>query len=123
MLRQIHDRKTAAMIWTPLVMGGLIGGAPAAEIKTLRSAGQHLGMAFQIVDDILDTTGDAATLGKTPGKDAKSGKTTFVGLYGLARSRQLVEEESAAAVEAFRSLPGNTEFLVALTQAFAKRSK
>jgi geranylgeranyl pyrophosphate synthase len=121
-LRRIHDRKTAAMIWTPLVMGALIGGARAADIKKLRSAGQHLGMAFQIVDDVLDAIGDAATLGKTPGKDARSGKATFVGLHGLARSRQIVEEESAAAVSAFRSLPGNTDFLVALTRAFANRS-
>ena len=122
-LRQIHDRKTAAMIWTPLVMGALIGGARAADIKKLRSAGQHLGMAFQIVDDILDATGDAATLGKTPGKDARSGKATFVGLHGLARSRQIVDEECAAAIQVFQSLPGDTGFLVALTQASANRSR
>ncbi len=120
-LRQIHDRKTAAMILTPLVMGGLIGGARAADLTTLRSAGQHLGMAFQIVDDILDATGDAATLGKTPGKDAKSGKATFVGLHGLARSRQIAEEEIAAAICSFESLPKDTGFLVALARASASR--
>ncbi len=122
MLRQIHERKTAAMIRTPLAMGARIAGARAAEIGKLQSAGRHLGMAFQIVDDLLDATGDAATLGKTPGKDARSGKATFVGLYGLARSREIVEEESAAAIEIFQSLPGDTGFLVALTRAFAGRT-
>ncbi len=121
-LRQIHERKTAAMIRTALVMGGFIGNARAPALKTLRSAGDHLGMAFQIVDDILDATGNAATLGKTPGKDAKSGKATYVGLYGLERSRQVADEETAAAIKAFQSLPGETGFLVALTRALASRT-
>ena len=121
-LRQIHERKTAAMIRAALTMGGLIGNARAPALKTLRSAGSHLGMAFQIVDDVLDATGDAATLGKTPGKDAKSGKATFVGLCGLERSRQIAEQESAAAIQAFKSLPGETGFLVELTRALAGRT-
>jgi geranylgeranyl pyrophosphate synthase len=122
-LHQIHARKTAGMIWAPLVMGGLIGRAQTSEIETLRSAGKHLGMAFQIMDDILDATSDAATLGKTPGKDARSGKATFISRYGLETSRRFAEEQSAAAISALRSLPGATLFLAELAQTLARRSK
>jgi geranylgeranyl diphosphate synthase type II len=122
-LNEIHARKTAGLIWAPLVMGGLIGGARPPEIEILRSAGFSLGMAFQIVDDILDATGDAVTLGKTPGKDAKVGKATFVSLHGAEVSRRIAGEHSAAAVRALSALPGDTTFLVALVQMLAARSK
>jgi geranylgeranyl pyrophosphate synthase len=122
-LNQIHVRKTAGMIWAPLVMGGLVGGARPAAIETLRTAGGSLGLAFQIVDDILDATGDAATLGKTPGKDARAGKATFVTLHGVEASRRIAQEQSAAAIQVLRSLPGDTAFLTALAQTLAARQK
>ena len=122
-LDQIHARKTASMIRAPLVMGGLIGGAPSPAIDTLGAAGSRLGLAFQIVDDILDATSDAATLGKTPGKDAKAGKATSVSLRGLEASRRIAQEQSTAAIQALQSLPGDTSFLVALVQTLTTRSK
>jgi geranylgeranyl pyrophosphate synthase len=122
MLHQIHDGKTAAMIRASLVLGGLIGGATPEVIATLRAGGSSLGMAFQIMDDILDATSDAATLGKTPGKDAKAGKATFVTLHGLETSRRTAEEQSAAALRAFRSLPGDTTFLLGLAQYLTTRT-
>jgi geranylgeranyl diphosphate synthase, type II len=121
-LEFIHLNKTAAMIEAALVLGGLVGGADAAAIATLRRAGHELGLAFQIMDDVLDATADRATLGKTPGKDAKAGKTTFVKLHGLAASRQLAQAHSAAARAAFRELPGDTAFLVALVDSLVIRS-
>jgi len=121
-LEFIHLNKTAAMIEAALVLGGLVGGADAAAIATLRRAGHELGLAFQIMDDVLDATADGATLGKTPGKDAKAGKTTFVKLHGLAASRQLAQAHSAAARAAFRELPGDTAFLVALVDSLVIRS-
>ncbi|RFC47833.1 MAG: geranylgeranyl diphosphate synthase [Verrucomicrobia bacterium] len=121
-LEFIHLNKTAAMIEAALVLGGLVGGADAAAIATLRRAGHELGLAFQIMDDVLDATADGATLGKTPGKDAKAGKTTFVKLHGLAASRQLAQAHSTAARAAFRELPGDTAFLVALVDSLAIRS-
>ena len=121
-LDEIHARKTGGMIWAPLVMGGLIGGARPPALETLRAAGLSLGLAFQIMDDILDTTGDAATLGKTPGKDARAGKATFVSVHGEPASRRSVSEHSSAAIGAFRSLPGDSAFLVALVQMLAGRS-
>lgn len=122
-LEFIHLNKTAAMIEAALVAGGLVGGADESHRETLRRAGRHLGMAFQIVDDILDATGDAATLGKTPGKDARAGKATFVRQHGVEASRRRAAENSAAAVAALRSLPGDTGFLIALAQALATRTK
>ncbi len=121
-LEFIHLNKTAAMIEAALVLGGLVGGADAAAITTLRRAGQELGLAFQIMDDVLDATADRATLGKTPGKDAKAGKTTFVKLHGLDASRQLAQVHSTAARAAFGELPGDTAFLVALVDSMAIRS-
>ena len=121
-LEFIHLNKTAAMIEAALVLGGLVGGADAAAIATLRRAGHELGLAFQIMDDVLDATADRATLGKTPGKDAKAGKTTFVKLHGLAASRQLAQAHSAAARAAFHELPGDTAFLIALVDSLVIRS-
>jgi geranylgeranyl pyrophosphate synthase len=123
MLYQIHDGKTGAMIRASLVLGGLIGGATPEAIAMLRAGGTSLGMAFQIVDDILDATSDAATLGKTPGKDAKNGKATFVTLHGLEAARQAAEEQSAAAIEAFQRLPGDPAFLLALVRYLTTRTR
>jgi geranylgeranyl pyrophosphate synthase len=122
-LEFIHLNKTAAMIEAALAMGGLVGGADARGLETLRRAGRHLGLAFQIADDILDATSDALTLGKTPGKDAKAGKATFVSLHGIEASRRSAEEQSAAAIRELGALPGDTGFLVTLTESLAKRRK
>lgn len=122
-LEFIHLNKTAAMIEAALVMGGLIGRAEAAPLDALRRTGRHLGLAFQIIDDILDVTADTATLGKTAGKDAKADKTTFVKLHGLEKSRQLAAEHTDKAMAALHGLPGNTAFLVTLIHELAGRGK
>ncbi|HNC24309.1 MAG TPA: polyprenyl synthetase family protein [Opitutaceae bacterium] len=121
-LEFIHLNKTAAMIEAALVMGGLTGGAGAATVATLRRVGRHLGLAFQIIDDILDATADSATLGKTAGKDAKADKTTFVKLHGLADSRRLAREHSDTARTAIADLPGDPAFLLALVDSMAARN-
>jgi len=122
-LEFIHVHKTAAMIETSLVAGGFIGGAAASEIETLRSAGRNVGVAFQIIDDVLDATADTATLGKTPGKDAEADKTTFVKLYGVEASRRMATERSDAAVAALKGLGGATDFLVELIHSMATRAR
>ena len=121
-LEFIHLNKTAAMIEAALVLGGLTGGADAATLATLRRAGRDLGLAFQIIDDVLDATADSATLGKTAGKDAKADKTTFVKLHGLETSRRLAAEHTAAARSAFQQLPGDPAFLLVLIESMAARS-
>ncbi len=110
-LEFIHLSKTAAMIEAALAMGGLCSGAGAAQVDSLRRSGRELGLAFQIVDDILDATSDTETLGKTAGKDARAGKATYVSVHGLEAARRIARERSDAAVEALSLLPGDTGFL------------
>jgi geranylgeranyl diphosphate synthase type II len=120
-LEFIHLNKTAAMIEAALVMGSLVGGATATELTALRAAGSHLGLAFQIIDDVLDATADSATLGKTAGKDAKADKTTFVKLHGLDASRRFAREHTGKALTALKQLGRDTPFLDALIDSMAVR--
>ena len=122
-LEFIHLNKTAAMIEAAFVMGGICAEAPSAALTILRTVGHHVGLAFQIIDDVLDATADSATLGKTAGKDAKADKTTFVKLHGIETSRRLAQEHSQAALAALRSLPGDPAFLHALIASMADRLK
>lgn len=119
----IHLNKTAAMIETALVAGGLVGGASEAHLSDLRRAGRHLGLAFQIMDDVLDATAESAVLGKTAGKDAKANKTTYVKLHGIENSRRIGRELSTAARDALHALPGDHHFLEQLMDYLAARGK
>jgi geranylgeranyl pyrophosphate synthase len=118
----IHLSKTAAMIEASLVIGGLIGGADESRVETLRTAGRHLGFAFQITDDILDATADTATLGKTAGKDAKAGKTTYVALHGLPSSHTIADQHTELALKSISRIDGPSEFLSAVITAVARRT-
>jgi geranylgeranyl pyrophosphate synthase len=120
-LEFIHLNKTAAMLEASLVCGGLVGGLAPAELDTLRRAGRELGLAFQIVDDVLDATTDTATLGKTAGKDARAGKATYVSLHGIATARRLATEHTESALASFRALPGDTGFLLELAKGMLVR--
>ncbi|HEY0944798.1 MAG TPA: farnesyl diphosphate synthase [Opitutaceae bacterium] len=122
-LEFIHLNKTAAMIEASLAMGGLVGGLAADAVKTLRRIGQHLGLAFQIVDDVLDATSDSATLGKTAGKDVRADKTTYVKLFGLDLAREHARRHTHAALEACAALPGDAAFLQALVAQLVSRVK
>ena len=120
----IHLNKTAAMIEVSLVMGGLCGRIPPGhELELLRALGRELGVAFQIVDDILDATADSATLGKTAGKDAVADKTTYVKLYGVEGAKKQAERHTAAALEILEKLPGDKGFLRGLVEAMLRRGK
>lgn len=120
-LEFIHLNKTAALLEAALVCGGLVGGLPPSDLERLRRAGRHLGLAFQIVDDVLDATADTAALGKTTGKDARVGKATYVSIHGLDTARELAAAETVRAVEALRDLPGDPSFLLALAERMLKR--
>jgi geranylgeranyl diphosphate synthase type II len=122
-LEFIHLNKTAAMIEASFVMGGWVGGANASALAQLRTVGRHVGLAFQIIDDVLDATADSATLGKTAGKDAKADKTTYVKLHGIDASRTMARQHSDAAIAILKALPGDTRFLVALVESMAVRVK
>jgi geranylgeranyl pyrophosphate synthase len=120
-LEFIHLNKTAALLEASLVCGGLAGGLAPEAVENLRRAGRHLGLAFQIVDDVLDATADTAALGKTAGKDARAGKTTYVSIHGLDTASRLAAAETARAGEALRALPGDTTFLLALAARMLDR--
>ena len=85
----IHRWKTAALIRTCVRAGAILAGASPQQLQDLTRYGEHLGLAFQIIDDVLDTTADSATLGKTAGKDAKAGKLTYPSVIGVDRSRRM----------------------------------
>ena len=99
-LHYIHRAKTAAMIRASVRIGGLFAGATAAQLQGLGDFGAQIGLAFQIVDDVLDVTESSADLGKTAGKDAQQQKATFPALYGVERSRELADEAHQRAVNA-----------------------
>jgi geranylgeranyl diphosphate synthase type II len=122
-LEFIHRNKTAAMLEASLVMGGLVAGAAEATLAALRRAGGHLGLCFQIVDDVLDATADQATLGKTPGKDARAGKATYVSRHGLEDARRLAGEQTEAALRELAAIPGDSAFLRALVASLARRDR
>jgi farnesyl diphosphate synthase len=91
-LRIMHSKKTGALIRGAAVAGAIMGGADASTIAKIDSAAGDLGLAFQIVDDILDVEGVPAAIGKTTGKDAAAGKPTYPALYGLDGARRLASE-------------------------------
>jgi geranylgeranyl diphosphate synthase type II len=91
-LRQMHGRKTGALIKGSAVAGAIMAGASALEHAAIDAYADALGLAFQIVDDILDVEGASADLGKTAGKDAAAGKPTYPALFGLEQSRRLAAE-------------------------------
>ena len=99
-LRELHERKTGALICAAAVTGAILAGGDETAVEAVDRYAAHLGLAFQIVDDILDVEGNAADLGKTAGKDAAARKPTYPSVHGLDRSRVLATEAATAAREA-----------------------
>jgi farnesyl diphosphate synthase len=92
-LETMHRMKTGALLRASVRMGALAGTVPDADaLRALDAYAAAVGLAFQVVDDILDVTTDSATLGKTAGKDAKDGKPTYVSIIGLDASRELAAQ-------------------------------
>lgn len=99
-LETIHRAKTGALIRAAVRIGGIYAGADPRELAALSSYGEHVGLAFQIVDDLLDVEESSEMLGKTAGKDAARKKITFPAVYGVERSHELAEAERRAAHQA-----------------------
>jgi geranylgeranyl diphosphate synthase type II len=97
LLESIHRAKTGALLRASLRMGAIYAGAGGEQYSALSCYGEHIGLAFQIVDDILDVEESSAALGKTAGKDAAQHKITFPAVYGLETSHRMAEEECARA--------------------------
>ncbi len=113
-LERIHRRKTGALFRASLQLGGIVAGASPSEQEALTSYGEHVGLAFQILDDLLDIWGNPTSLGKSAGKDAAQGKPTYPALLGEAASAGRAEQLLAEARGAVDGLK-HAERLCALT--------
>ncbi len=99
-MKSIHVRKTGILLTASLELGAMAAGAGEEDLAVLRRYGGHLGLAFQIADDILDATADAATLGKPAGHDAERAKSTYVSLFGVDEARGRARAEADRAIAA-----------------------
>jgi len=114
-LDYIHHNKTAAMLTAALLMGLQLTEHPPEASDLMQTVGRSLGLAFQIIDDILDATSTDEVLGKTVGNDLRQAKNTYVTLHGLEASRTAARDETRSAISACEQLPGaDPEFLIAL---------
>jgi len=110
-LKEIHRLKTGALIVGAARCGAIIGAADADELDAVTGYGAHLGLLFQITDDLLDITASAEELGKTPGKDVQSSKATYPALYGIEESREKAVKAHRSACAALDELDRPTEVL------------
>lgn len=117
----IHAHKTADLLEAPMEAGLALAGADEKQIKAGFEYGLHLGLAFQMTDDLLDVTGDAALLGKNTGMDAALDKLTWVALKGVEGTAKDAEEQVALAEKALDSLPYETTFFRDLAQSTLTR--
>ncbi len=122
-LAQIHEKKTAALITASAVMGGIAAEAGPQQLEALRTYGHHLGMAFQIVDDVLDVVGDEAKLGKKVGADAVHDKATAVVVHGLDGARALAAEHVEKALAALEPFGERGALLGAIAQEMLARER
>ncbi len=121
LVRKIHLSKTAALITAPVTAGFLLAGANEETIAQGRIFGENLGLAFQIVDDLLDLEGDAALMGKTLGKDIQEGKLTWPACVGVEQARLDAAACIQTAVEALQGLGEGAEFLQSLAKSTLHR--
>lgn len=108
-LQYIHTHKTGAMVIVSVRAGALLSGAGASDLDALSAYGRHIGLAFQVADDILNVEGDQTLMGKGTGSDAERGKITYPALMGLEASRNKARELVAAALSAIRHLDDRAE--------------
>lgn len=120
-LQYIHQNKTAALLTAALTMGLRFGDPSPAQIEAMHRVGTHLGLAFQIIDDILDASSDTETMGKPVGNDAAADKLTYVALNGIEGARREAQRHTDAAVEITRSMGGEDAMLIALIRDLGER--
>jgi geranylgeranyl diphosphate synthase, type II len=122
LLESIHRAKTGALLRASVRVGGIYGGADRRQLEALTRYGEHIGLAFQIVDDVLDVEQPSEALGKTAGKDAQQQKITFPAVYGIERSREMAEQERLNAHLALNSFDGRAERLRQLADYIVRRN-
>lgn len=122
LLDSIHRAKTGALLRASVRMGAIYAGATEQQLSALTKFGEHVGLAFQIVDDVLDVEQSSEALGKTAGKDAQQNKITFPAVYGIERSREMAESERLAAHLALSMFDERAERLRELADLIVRRN-
>lgn len=122
-LEQMHKKKTGALITAAATIGCIVAGASEEKIALAREFAENLGLAFQIVDDILDVTADENSLGKPVGSDAANDKSTYVSLLGLERANSLAKELTDKAVAALEGFGADVRALRELAVSLSKRQR
>ncbi len=120
-LRFIHERKTSALLCCAVRLGGMSAGCSAAKLEALTQFGYNVGLAFQVIDDILDVTQSTEKLGKTAGKDTAAKKATYPALVGLEKSRKIARQLTERAFSALSTFRGKATALEALADYLLKR--
>jgi geranylgeranyl pyrophosphate synthase len=121
-LERVHAAKTGALITASVVIGGLAAGADEEQVGALRGYGRDIGLAFQIVDDVLDATATSSELGKTAGKDAAQHKATFAALLGIDKARRVAHERMQRAIDLLGGCRVDCTLLPGLARLIVERS-
>ena len=122
-LRSVDVLKTGELIRCACQLGCVAAGADDKKLEAARVYAENLGIAFQIVDDILDVTSDEATLGKPIGSDAENCKNTYVSLLGLEKAQKIAAELTDKAIDALKVFADEAEFLISLSEKLLSRNK
>jgi geranylgeranyl diphosphate synthase type II len=122
-LRYIHERKTSALLCCSVRLGGMSANCTPAQLKALTDFGYHVGLAFQVIDDILDVTQTTEKLGKTAGKDVATQKATYPRLVGLEKSKKIARELTDKAFGALKPFKGKAVALEALAKYLLERDR
>lgn len=122
-LRYIHERKTSALLCCAVRLGGMSANCTPRQLAALTNFGHHVGLAFQVIDDILDVTQSSEQLGKTAGKDHKAHKATYPSIVGLEKSRKIASELTEKAFAALKPFQGKALALEALAQFLLRRDR
>ena len=122
-LRYIHERKTSALLCCSVRLGGMSANCTPAQLKALTAFGYNVGLAFQVIDDILDVTQTSEKLGKTAGKDTKAQKATYPSIVGLEQSRKIAAQLTRRAFSSLKSFKGKAVALEALAEFLLRRDR
>jgi geranylgeranyl diphosphate synthase type II len=122
-LKYIHERKTSALLCAAVRLGGMSANCSPAQLRALTDFGYHVGLAFQVIDDILDVTQTSEKLGKTAGKDTQAQKATYPAIVGLQRSRRIAAQLTDRAFAALRPFRGRAGALQALAEYLLQRDR
>jgi geranylgeranyl diphosphate synthase type II len=122
-LRYIHERKTSALLCCSVRLGGMSANCTSAQLRALTDFGYHVGLAFQVIDDILDVTQTSEQLGKTAGKDVAAQKATYPSIVGLEKSRKTAAQLTQRAFDALKAFRGEAMALEALATFLLHRNR